>query len=567
MGHAVNFRYLIAAGGLIIVFCLQSFFLARNMSPTFDEPPHIAAGLSYLATRNFRANPQHPPLIKEMSALFAMLGGIRWPDNPETASLFQGPDSTTSQPEWQIGTSIITNNGPDRVLFWARLPMMLLAALLGVVIYSWGRELLGETAALCALLLYAFDPIILAHSSLVTTDVGVAAFSTLFFMALWRYLCSPTNARLLMAGLALGAAMSAKFSAVLLPPLAGVLMLAASSVWSPDDGPVKQRRKLRRQKSKEGPILYERKILGPLLILGAMLGIAAIVIQSVYLFSSNPFLYVKGFQRVNADHDPDYLYFLAGELRPRFLSYFAVGYLLKEPLATILLTLTGAIIWAGRRTVVPLKKAFLFVPPAALFGAYTFKADNIGIRYIIPVLPFAFLLGGVALANLVRSGSIWKRSLAVVAILWIVSAAAGIYPDQMSYFNEAACLLKDYKQTGLDGGSRCGPYWLDDQNVDWGQGTKRLKAWLDQNAPGRKIKWAHFVVFPPAAYGIEAEKIDPLELVQNPPKAGLYVVSGHYVARLTSFSDSFHESAGAWLPRTPPTAVIAHSLYVYDVKP
>ena len=40
-------------------------------------------------------------------------------------------------------------------MFWGRLPFIVLAALLGGLIYWWGRELVGPAAALGALFLYA----------------------------------------------------------------------------------------------------------------------------------------------------------------------------------------------------------------------------------------------------------------------------------------------------------------------------------------------------------------------------------------------------------------------------
>ena len=46
--------------------------------------------------------------------------------------------------------------------------------------------------------------------------------------------------------------------------------------------------------------------------------------------------------------------------------------------------------------------------------------------------------------------------------------AAAIHPDQISYFNEAACLIREPARIGAAGGTACGPYWLDDSNVDWG---------------------------------------------------------------------------------------------------
>ncbi|MGE0451043.1 MAG: ArnT family glycosyltransferase [Vicinamibacterales bacterium] len=548
-------RLLLAAFVLIAGFCLQSLLISRNMSPTSDEPPHLAAGLSYLSARVFTANLQHPPLIKELSALSAMAGGLRWPEAWTTRYL---PTITpTSQPEWRLGASLIADNGPDHVLFWARLPMILVAGLLGLVLYLWGRDLVGDVPALCALFLYAFDPILLAHSSLITTDVGVTAFGLLFFMTLWRYVRTPGRSRLLCAGLALTAALGSKFSAVLLPPIGLLLLWAATLLWRPDD--VKERR------GSKGPILYARPFTGPLLIVGALLGIAAVAMQALYLFSSDPFLYIKGFSRIYADHTPGVQVYMAGQLQPRFLSYFAVAYLLKEPIASIVLALAGTVLIVRTHAVSTLAKAFILVPAVLLFAAVTLQAQNIGVRYVLPVLPFAWLLGGLALASLLRSSAVWTRAAGAALMAWLVVSAAGIYPDQMSYFNEAACLLHDYRQVGLDGGSRCGSYWLADQNVDWGQGTRQLKTWLDEHAPGRPIKWAHYVVFPPEGYGIRSESVEPTALLQNPPPPGLYVVSGHYVAVLPLVAAQYPQ-AGEWLRRTTPTAVIAHSLYVYDVE-
>src|SRR5207245_640148 len=112
-------------------------------------------------------------------------------------------------------------------------------------------------------------------------------------------------------------------------------------------------------------------------------------------------------------------------------------------------------------------RLFLLLPPAVLFAGYTALSDNLGVRYIIPALPFLYLIGGAGLAYLVQESGRFKRSFAGVLCAWMIVAAVGIYPDHLSYFNEAACLLKDPSRIGLDGGTRCGPLWLEDSNVDW----------------------------------------------------------------------------------------------------
>ena len=498
--------------------------------------------------------------------------------------------------EWSIGNAIIAANGPDKVMFWSRLPFILLAALLGILLYAWGREMVGPTAALGALFLYALDPTVLAHSYLVTTDAGLAAFTVLFLMALWSYVQHPSLKRLLLCGLALGAVLGTKFSAILLLPVGAVLLLAAvrwppepvperlrASLGEPQIGPNSPRpsgsgkkrkrsqtasgRAKRAERAPEPAPQRSRQLRQLAVAAGAFLAmclVAAVVIQAIYFFSSDPFLYVAGMRRVNADHNPTYLAFMAGQVEHRFLSYFAVVYLLKEPVASILLAALGLVVLLRSKTITVLRKLFLLLPPAVLFAGYTMAADDIGIRYIIPALPFAFLTGGVGLDALIRSRSRGGRWLAAALCAWIVVAAAGIYPDHLSYFNETACLLRDPRQIGLDGGSRCGTLWLDDSNVDWGQGLKELKAWMDQHAKGRTIHLAYHGYFPPEGYGVSQKEIKMPDLVGN-PKPGLYVFSAHHVARIPALAEKIGSNAGQWLRSTPPAAVVDHSLYVYDI--
>src|SRR5262249_38932333 len=85
----------------------------------------------------------------------------------------------------------------------------------------------GSVPALGALFFYAFDPTMIAHSAFVTTDVGVTAFAILFLFTLWRYLHEPTRKHLIFCGLALGAVLGAKFSAILILPVTAILMAAA----------------------------------------------------------------------------------------------------------------------------------------------------------------------------------------------------------------------------------------------------------------------------------------------------------------------------------------------------
>jgi hypothetical protein len=587
-------------GLIAIALSVIFFFLALSeslvKSPTSDEPPHLASGLSYVSTGIFRGNPQHPPLLKELSGLSLLLGGIRWQRTAETEFLLHGDIPKGVQPDWQIGYKIIVGNGPERTLFWARLPFLLISSLLGILIYFFGRELIGGPAALFATFLYVTDPTILGQAFTVTMDAGLTAFTVLFLFTLWRYLGNPTLRRLLLCGLSLGLVLCAKFSALLLLPVAGLLLLAAV-VRPAEPEPGRKRQILDpyyidpggaspafvslRKAGRNDPCpcgsgkkykachgnqasasraswVFERWVLCAAALL-AMCLVAAVVIEAIYFFPKDPFLYVRGAALVNADHRPDYQPYMAGELRNRFPDYFAIAYLLKEPLAGILLAFAGLVLLFRSKSITPLKKLFLLVPPVLFFIGTAMLADQIGIRYIMPVLPFAHLLGGLALGTLFTATAKWGRWVAAALCAWLVLAAAGVYPDHLSYFNESACLLGDPSQIGLDGGSKCGVLWLDDSNVDWGQGLKQLKLWLDAHEKGRTIRYASEFDFSPDAYGIANVKASPLELGKE-PLSGLYVVSAGMVARVPAIP-----GAKDWLRRTPTVAVIGHALYVYDI--
>jgi hypothetical protein len=143
----------------------------------------------------------------------------------------------------------------------------------------------------------------------------------------------------------------------------------------------------------------------------------------------------------------------------------------------------------------------------------------------------------------------------------MVVAAAGIYPDQLSYFNEAACFFDNPSGIGLDGGTRCGPAWLDDSNIDWGQGVKQLKAWIDENAYGRPVHVGYFGSFPPAVYGVAIGPSDYADVLAG-IKPGLYAVSAQILAHARD-PGSGH---GAWLLHAKPIAVVGHTWYIYDLS-
>jgi hypothetical protein len=67
-----------------------------------------------------------------------------------------------------------SSNDAEKLLFYAKLPMLGLGVILGLLVFCWTRELYGLNAAFAALVLYLLDPNILAHSPIIHTDIPFA---------------------------------------------------------------------------------------------------------------------------------------------------------------------------------------------------------------------------------------------------------------------------------------------------------------------------------------------------------------------------------------------------------
>jgi 4-amino-4-deoxy-L-arabinose transferase-like glycosyltransferase len=216
------------ASGLLILMLGLAFFSMRGDSATMDELAHIPAGYSYITQKDMRLNPEHPPLLKDLAGLSVWLG------SKLTASPIHFPSQVKSWQEdvngqWDFGGEFLykADNNADQIIFWARLPMILIMLILGFYVFKWARELYGNKAGLLALFLYSLSPTFLAHGRLVTTDVGAAAafFIATYYFLKWLQSCGKSDSphshqrkNLIIAGLVFGLALLTKFSLVLLIP-------------------------------------------------------------------------------------------------------------------------------------------------------------------------------------------------------------------------------------------------------------------------------------------------------------------------------------------------------------
>src|SRR5439155_900614 len=117
----------------------------------------------------------------------------------------------------------------DRMLTAARFMIVTLGVVLGVLLFCWAQELFGLFPATIVLALYCLEPNILAHSSLVTTDLGVTCFifGTVYF--LWRTTRKISVGNLVGLTAFFTLAQISKYSALLLGPIVPLLLVIAAS--------------------------------------------------------------------------------------------------------------------------------------------------------------------------------------------------------------------------------------------------------------------------------------------------------------------------------------------------
>ncbi|MEK7211494.1 MAG: hypothetical protein AAB731_02590, partial [Patescibacteria group bacterium] len=149
---------------------LQVTFSMRTKAPTCDEfAHHIASGYSHLITGDFRMNPAAPPLPRLLSAIPLYFLGAKAPLDHWS---WEKGDS----PEFARQFFYTANHDQDKLVFLARLPILILSVFFAYFVFAWAKDLFGFAGGLGALLLYVFCPDILAHSGLATSDISVAFF-------------------------------------------------------------------------------------------------------------------------------------------------------------------------------------------------------------------------------------------------------------------------------------------------------------------------------------------------------------------------------------------------------
>jgi hypothetical protein len=157
----------IVLGCFVLLFGALSISSLLQKSPTFDEPAHVLSGYSYLKWADWRPNPEHPPFAKIWAAIPLLAFDLKDP-RPSRPHWDRILDSSLGYSTNNVAEDLLfVDNDGETLFLLAKLQIVLLGILLGAFVFVWARELFGLAAATVALLLYTFDPNVLAHSQIV----------------------------------------------------------------------------------------------------------------------------------------------------------------------------------------------------------------------------------------------------------------------------------------------------------------------------------------------------------------------------------------------------------------
>lgn len=519
----------LAAAGLLALFAGLVAAGLPHHSPTVDEFAHLPAGYYYWKTGDFSLYSRNPPLVKMIAAAPWLVLKPVWGYAAEDYA-------DRGWRAWRYAAGLMNVNAGQypRLVFWGRVPIVVLAVLLGLGVWRWSRRLYGPAGGVLSLVGFCFWPDLLAHAGLATVDMGSSLFifAAVFFGL--RFLDRPNLPRALAAGTLLGLSLLAKFTALLLVPLVLGLPILARTWPRPDPHP--------------GPNSF------PWLRVGrnwVALGLAAwLVLLAGYGFECDPYAFSrmprvshvlqsaqKLFPSLLLPLPYDYLdgldlqildsevtigefpNYLCGQwYRGQKWYYFPVALAVKTPLP-ILLGFFLALLLPRRsgeadrapKRFRPDEIALLTIMVWLYFGITGRNHLQIGVRYLLPLFPFGLvLMGRLATLHWPPGWNRWYRAILAGLGLWLLVGTLRIYPHFLAYFNELA------------GGPDRGYKVLINSNLDWGQDLPGLADYMRDHGIV-KVHLAYFGHADPAIYGIQ------YDLFQGPGRPGLTAISANYL--------------------------------------
>ncbi len=573
-------------------------------SPCYDEVEHITAGYYYVRAQNYWMNVYHPPLVKDIAGL-AVLAFV----NPNP--FFDSPQWQYRQKEKLFLKFFWGSKNPQNMLRVARIPLQICAILFLFYYFRRLRLEFGYCAAIIGILMMAASPTFLAHARFVTTDAPATISFFISIVMFFDYLRDQSRRKLVRLSIVTGLALLVKHSLIVLIPyyvLIVLLWIVAGLIQRGHFLPGVLRKVIRHGCLFTGIALVMLWSFYFVNMLNVVPWAQKLYNEiQFYMIDDDPRVWViKRTQKVPILRQFSWYFTgLVGQTMHIETGHAGAGYLrgklyrggnpwfyptllvTKEPLGFLLLTLFAAALLlnsllqflrlhilrkpetepfavalgsAIRKNIVTLGSIIFVI--LYLWIAVSAKL-NLGIRHILPIMPFLYLITAAAVSQLFTTSMQLARLFVISCLTYGCASSLMAYPGYLAYFNEIA------------GGKRRGYYVAIDSNFDWGIDLYRLKLYAKKH----KINKIYLLYFGTgnAQYYLR-DRFEPWS--RKPLKGGEFLaVSAHFRAQAQALVSQREEFAHTnvsilqqippkslrWLLGLKPTAIVGDSILIYKI--
>lgn len=534
---------------LLSVFAILTISSMRQNSATCDEiAHHIPVGYVLLTKGDFKMDTSQPPLPRYIVALpLKLFMNINMPDDK---AVWRVPDRSSFGRDFFYKY----NNGQIRMVFFARMAVVVIGILCGLLLFTWTKSLFGKYSALFSLFLYALSPDMLAHSALATTDMIATFFIFLSCYSFWLFLKDSSFKNVVFSGICLGLAELSKYTAILLYPLfllilfvelfislkkearahllkfLIIVILSLIVIWAGygfEFQPLlKDAMRLDEKLQIAHSMAYK---ISPHISQGAIGRLDDFLLKIPVPLGSHMLGIMGVFRHGYEGHNT---YFLGRWSSHGDPLYFLAAFLIKTPIPLLIFLILGIFISLRQRS--QIGERFIFIVTIVFFVTSSLSGLKLGLRHILPLYPFFFMICGSAAGLLKKK---YFNILIYCLMIWYIFSSAKTWPHYLGYFNEAV------------GGPVNGYKYLRDSNVDWGQDLPSLSRHMNKNGI-KEIVFEYFGQADPSAYGVRYRKFTTDEL--ETPGNNIYAISAQYLEH------------AKWNKDYKPTAMAGYSIFIYD---
>ena len=548
---------------------------ATRHSPNLNEPAHLVAGISHWKFGRFELYRVNPPLVRMVATLPVLATDAKY----DWSEFYEWPGA---RPVFNIGRRFIENNDEKSIRYftiarWACIPFSLLG---GYVCYLWAKELYGPLAGLFSLILWCFSPNMLAHGGFFTPDCGATALGIMAAYFFWKWLRQPNWRLVIIAGFILGLAELSKSTWIILFGLWPLLWLVWKVSQKSDNSPSWKKQatqllcilflglyvlnlgygfegsftKLNQYEfisnSLAGYESEEQRAKGQKAdwFKDSLLGEIPIPLPKNYVIGID--VQKRGFENFGRES------YLRGEFRDYgWWYYYLYALAIKVPIGYWIIFLMAFLHAFYRKSAGNSNwrdGLVLAAPSLTILIIVSYQTGfNHHMRYVLPILPFAFIWMGQSALWIAEE----KKMAAFVtsmSLFWAIGSSLIIYPHSLSYFNE------------FIGGPMNGHKHLINSNIDWGQDLLFLKKWIKEHPEAKPLHLCYYGDCHPKDLGIDYP-LPPINEMLKPdfqPAPGWYAISVNY---LRGYGWRQPKDGFSYFQSYEPDATAGYSIYIYHI--